>query len=107
MGRSFAPEMLLNYQENDYAEYSLGLNVMCQQEHHFIDVSQYSFFANRGIPTIMGESVVAEITTDGCAGTSAEVRYLEHVQARVSLRFLPRGNINIKLISPSGTFKGF
>ncbi|XP_063859924.1 furin-like protease 2 isoform X1 [Scylla paramamosain] len=57
----------------------------------------------RGIPTIMGESVVAEITTDGCAGTSAEVRYLEHVQARVSLRFLPRGNINIKLLSPSGT----
>ncbi|XP_071529775.1 furin-like protease 2 isoform X2 [Panulirus ornatus] len=55
------------------------------------------------IPTIMGESVFAEITTDGCAGTSAEVRYLEHVQARVSLRFLPRGNINIKLISPSGT----
>ncbi|XP_064106409.1 furin-like protease 2 isoform X1 [Macrobrachium nipponense] len=57
----------------------------------------------KGIPTIMGESVVAEIVTDGCAGTSAEVRYLEHVQARVSLRFLPRGNINIKLVSPSGT----
>ncbi|XP_042893586.1 furin-like protease 2, partial [Penaeus japonicus] len=55
------------------------------------------------IPTITGESVIAEITTDGCAGTSAEVRYLEHVQARVSLRFLPRGNINIKLVSPSGT----
>lgn len=63
-----------------------------------------SHLTNRGIPTIMGESVVAEITTDGCAGTSAEVRYLEHVQARVSLRFLPRGNINIKLISPSGNF---
>ncbi|XP_069939490.1 furin-like protease 2 isoform X1 [Cherax quadricarinatus] len=58
---------------------------------------------DQGIPTIMGESVFAEITTDGCAGTSREVRYLEHVQARVSLRFLPRGNINIKLISPSGT----
>lgn len=50
----------------------------------------------------MGESVIAEITTDGCAGTPAEVRYLEHVQARVSLRFLPRGNINIQLVSPSG-----
>ncbi|KAK3853126.1 hypothetical protein Pcinc_022851 [Petrolisthes cinctipes] len=58
---------------------------------------------DRGIPTVMGESVVSEITTDGCAGTSAEVRYLEHVQARVSLRFLPRGNIKIQLISPSGT----
>lgn len=60
--------------------------------------------SNRAIPTIMGESVESEITTDGCAGTSAEVRYLEHVQARVSLRFLPRGNINIKLVSPSGNF---
>ncbi|KAG7160333.1 Furin-like protease 2-like [Homarus americanus] len=58
---------------------------------------------DQGIPTIMGESVFAEITTDGCAGTSREVRYLEHVQARVSLRFLPRGNIRIKLKSPSGT----
>ncbi|CAL4067446.1 unnamed protein product, partial [Meganyctiphanes norvegica] len=55
------------------------------------------------IPAIQGGSITAEITTDGCAGTSGEVRYLEHVQARVSLRFLPRGNINIKLISPSGT----
>lgn len=68
--------------------------------------SNIFFPANRAIPTIMGESVEAEITTDGCAGTSAEVRYLEHVQARVSLRFLPRGNINIKLVSPSGNFGG-
>uniref|UniRef100_A0A2P2I154 furin n=1 Tax=Hirondellea gigas TaxID=1518452 RepID=A0A2P2I154_9CRUS len=55
------------------------------------------------IATVHGAAVSSEITTGGCAGTSGEVRYLEHVQAKVSLRFAPRGNINIKLRSPSGT----
>ncbi|XP_076044014.1 furin-like protease 2 [Oratosquilla oratoria] len=58
---------------------------------------------DQAIPTAHEGTVEATITSDGCAGTSAEVRYLEHVQARVSLRFSPRGNINIKLTSPSGT----
>ena len=31
------------------------------------------------------------------------LRYLEHVQCRISLRYYPRGNVMITLISPAGT----
>ncbi|KAL1453686.1 hypothetical protein WDU94_010006 [Cyamophila willieti] len=34
---------------------------------------------------------------------SYEVRYVEHVQCKISLRFFPRGNIRILLTSPMGT----
>ncbi|ODM97970.1 Furin-like protease 2 [Orchesella cincta] len=40
---------------------------------------------------------------DGCAGTNSEIRYLEHVQCKISLRFFPRGNLRILLTSPMGT----
>lgn len=40
---------------------------------------------------------------NGCAGTVNEVRYLEHVQCKLTLRFFPRGNLRILLTSPSGT----
>jgi proprotein convertase subtilisin/kexin type 5 len=40
---------------------------------------------------------------NGCAGTVNEVRYLEHVQCKITLRFFPRGNLRILLTSPSGT----
>lgn len=50
-----------------------------------------------------GDHVEALIYTDGCAGTSNYVRYAEHVQARVSLSFHPRGNLHIMLISPQNT----
>lgn len=40
---------------------------------------------------------------NGCSGTVNEVRYLEHVQCKISLRFFPRGNLKIKLTSPMGT----
>lgn len=43
------------------------------------------------------------LNTTGCAGSTNEIRFLEHVQARISLKFKPRGNIRISLISPSGT----
>ncbi|KAF2368887.1 Proprotein convertase P [Trinorchestia longiramus] len=59
--------------------------------------------ASMTIGTAHGAKVNSEISTGGCAGTNGEVRYLEHVQAKVSLRFAPRGNIQIKLVSPSGT----
>jgi proprotein convertase subtilisin/kexin type 5 len=32
-----------------------------------------------------------------------EVRFLEHVQCKITLRFFPRGNLRILLTSPSGT----
>ena len=43
------------------------------------------------------------LESNGCAGTTNEVRYLEHVQAIVSLSALRRGDIDIALISPGGT----
>lgn len=47
-------------------------------------------------------------TRDGRNGrevgeSGQEIRYLEHVQARLTLKFKPRGNLKITLISPSGT----
>lgn len=40
---------------------------------------------------------------NGCAGSINEVRVLEHVQCKVTLRFFPRGNLRILLTSPMGT----
>lgn len=45
----------------------------------------------------------SRIFTVGCKGTSNEIRYLEHVQATITLKFHPRGNLKITLTSPSGT----
>lgn len=46
-----------------------------------------------------------EITmeTAACAGSRNETAYLEHVQCRITLSSNCRGNISIKLSSPSGT----
>lgn len=38
-----------------------------------------------------------------CQGTLNEVRFAEHVQCKISLRFFPRGNLRIDLTSPLGT----
>lgn len=40
---------------------------------------------------------------NGCSDTLNEVRFLEHVQCKISLRFFPRGNLRILLTSPMGT----
>lgn len=40
---------------------------------------------------------------NACRGTLNEVRFLEHVQCKISLRFFPRGNLRILLTSPMGT----
>lgn len=40
---------------------------------------------------------------NGCPGTLNEVRFLEHIQCKISLRFFPRGNLRIDLTSPMGT----
>ncbi|XP_066908018.1 furin-like protease 2 [Halyomorpha halys] len=46
-------------------------------------------------------SVSTNVT--GCEGSLNEVRYLEHVQCRLTLNFSPRGNLRIVLKSPQGT----
>ncbi|XP_032794407.2 neuroendocrine convertase 1 isoform X1 [Daphnia magna] len=41
--------------------------------------------------------------SDGCAGTLNEVNYLEHVEVIVNIEYPVRGQLEIDLISPSGT----
>ena len=39
----------------------------------------------------------------GCKGTSNEIKYLEHVEAIISLSFSKRGDLVLYLTSPKGT----
>lgn len=44
------------------------------------------------------------MNVDGCQNNSASaVNYVEHVQCRISLKFFPRGDLRIALVSPMGT----
>ncbi|KAL8562679.1 hypothetical protein ACOMHN_011250 [Nucella lapillus] len=52
---------------------------------------------------LSGHKHTTTITTSGCQGESTEVRYLEHVQCRITLSFHPRGSIILHLTSPQGT----
>jgi len=56
---------------------------------------------NRRIPS--NGVLVMKINTDACKGDSTEVRYLEHVQAVVSLNSTRRGDTELFLTSPMGT----
>ncbi|KAI8035334.1 furin-like protease 2 isoform X2 [Drosophila gunungcola] len=58
---------------------------------------------DRKIDGTYGYSLATHMDVNGCAGTINEVRYLEHVQCRITLRFFPRGNLRILLTSPMGT----
>lgn len=48
-------------------------------------------------------TLITHMDVNGCSGSVNEVRYLEHVQCKISLRFFPRGNLRIHLTSPMGT----
>lgn len=58
---------------------------------------------DREIPGSHLGKVKVFMDVDGCAGSNSEIRYLEHVQCKISLRFFPRGNLRILLTSPMGT----
>ncbi|XP_017145820.1 furin-like protease 2 isoform X2 [Drosophila miranda] len=58
---------------------------------------------DRRIEGSFGFTLSTHMDVNGCAGTINEVRYLEHVQCRITLRFFPRGNLRILLTSPMGT----
>ncbi|XP_030379433.1 furin-like protease 2 isoform X2 [Scaptodrosophila lebanonensis] len=58
---------------------------------------------DRKIEGNYGYTLATHMDVNGCAGTINEVRYLEHVQCRITLRFFPRGNLRILLTSPMGT----
>ncbi|CAO1381843.1 unnamed protein product [Diamesa hyperborea] len=58
---------------------------------------------DRSIEGSVGYTLQTHMDVNGCAGTVNEVRFLEHVQCKITLRFFPRGNLRILLTSPSGT----
>jgi len=55
------------------------------------------------LPEIAGQAVTTSMVSDGCGGTLNVVNHLEHVQCKISLTFVPRGNLMMVLTSPSGT----
>lgn len=60
------------------------------------------FFANpRKIPS--GGKLVLTLSTDACEGKENFVRYLEHVQAVITVNSTRRGDLNINMTSPMGT----
>ncbi|XP_025076934.1 furin-like protease kpc-1 [Pomacea canaliculata] len=59
--------------------------------------------SQQGQDDMHGARHVATVSTDGCAGSSDEVRYLEHVQCRIEMSYGRRGDIVIHLTSPQGT----
>lgn len=58
---------------------------------------------DRSIDGSVGYTLQTHMDVNGCAGTLNEVRVLEHVQCKITLRFFPRGNLRILLTSPMGT----
>ena len=54
-----------------------------------------------------GHKVTSSVTTTACAGTGDDIQYLEHVQAVVTLKYAPRGDLHLILVSPSGTRCGY
>lgn len=47
--------------------------------------------------------LVLTLTTDACEGKENFVRYLEHVQAVITVNSTRRGDLNINMTSPMGT----
>lgn len=58
---------------------------------------------DRPINPAYGTTLEFNMDVDACGGTLNDVRFLEHVQCKISLRFFPRGNLRILLTSPMGT----
>ncbi|XKL69164.1 hypothetical protein PGB90_006933 [Kerria lacca] len=58
---------------------------------------------DRPIDPLPGNVLTVYMDVNGCPGTLNEVRILEHIQCKISLRFFPRGNLRIDLTSPMAT----
>ncbi|KAJ8304589.1 hypothetical protein KUTeg_018172 [Tegillarca granosa] len=56
---------------------------------------------NKVVP--MNGKITVFLPTNGCEGAINHVKYLEHVQARITLTASRRGEISIYLTSPAGT----
>ena len=62
-----------------------------------------TMIADMQIPDGVGDKARVSMRSDGCAGTINAVNHLEHVQCKISLHYIPRGNIMVVLTSPAGT----
>lgn len=58
--------------------------------------------ASRGMVVVDGR-IEVPLESNGCLDTPSEVRFIEHVQATISLSASRRGDIEIFLVSPGGT----
>jgi len=54
-------------------------------------------------PIKFNEPLKITMHSNGCTGTGAEIRYLEHVQILLSLDYTRRGDLVVYLTSPMGT----
>ncbi|XP_054159590.1 endoprotease bli-like [Oppia nitens] len=55
------------------------------------------------IPAHPKRHLEVTLNTDACKDSSSEIKYLEHIQAKITLKYKPRGSLKISLVSPSGT----
>ncbi|KAF6030583.1 Fur1 [Bugula neritina] len=77
----------------------MALNWTNIPEQHVCEVSS----VDRNVLIMPKETKTLHLTTAGCRMTDREVVYLEHVQAKITLTSSWRGDLQIWLISPSGT----
>nr|CAD7459592.1 unnamed protein product [Timema tahoe] len=57
----------------------------------------------RQIDPTPGSTLTVHMDVTGCDGSLNQVRFLEHVQCKLTLRFFPRGNLRVQLTSAMGT----
>ncbi|XP_063223097.1 furin-like protease 2 isoform X2 [Bacillus rossius redtenbacheri] len=58
---------------------------------------------DRQIDQTFSSTLTTHVDVNGCSNSLNEVRFLEHVQCKITLRFFPRGNLRVLLTSPMGT----
>uniref|UniRef100_A0AAQ6IQY4 P/Homo B domain-containing protein n=2 Tax=Anabas testudineus TaxID=64144 RepID=A0AAQ6IQY4_ANATE len=91
--------------------YGFGLldaGLMVQQAAHFNTVApqrkcmqEVPLHTNRGLSP--GGGVSVNILSEACHGRANEINTLEHVQVRVNIRAVCRGDLSVSLESPGGT----
>lgn len=52
---------------------------------------------------LSGSGFVGQLSADSCIGQNRDIRFLEHVQLKLTLTYTRRGAIALFLTSPSGT----
>lgn len=67
----------------------------------YVETSIFSLACNQDKNNLTTESL-SSLNNNGSEQGNA-INYLEHVQAKITLKFRPRGSLKITLISPSGT----